>query len=242
MHDPMNLLSKEAKALLGTNHPMWTNGLFGDLSERKVTILNKMAADGFSPGWIQSIARFPTQMQEIICRLVIEKKLDCKAIEAGTGLKRPHIQATLSVARTLGLIDHVASDTMSEQRHIWRLRAEERRAARKEAKDNPQKFLTSVHVEKDGRQGVRHAQANALHKATQLLSGHSTAPAKPAVSKAPTPPVGPVIVETVIVEPDGVEADPSKRIVEVSLRMTVEELSDFVKTVNARKAEAAVTE
>jgi hypothetical protein len=230
-------LSKEAKELLGTNHPIWHNGLFGDMTERKVIVLNRMAADGFSPGWVQSIARFPTQMQEVICRLVIEKKLDGKAIQSATGLKRPHIQATLSQARTLGLIDQAASDTMSEQRRIWRLRAEERRAARKEAKDNPQKFLTSVHVEKDGRQGVRQTQASALLKATQLLHGHSTVPATPPVSKVPTPPVSPAIVESA-----GVEADPSKRVVEVALRMTVEELSDFVKTVNTRKAEAAVTE
>lgn len=245
MENPKNYLSKDALKLLGTNHPLWSNGLFGDMSERKVALLNKLAAEGYSHGWLQSIARFPTQLQEVICRLALEKGLDKRTITKETGMNFTHVATTFGQAASLGFLPSDKNDVMSSQRLIAREAAAARRLARKEARDNPQKLLSSAHVEKDGRFGVRPAQAEALLKATRLLNGgHSTAAAPaPAidvvatVAKATVSQALPIIVETA-----GIESDPSKRVVEVSLRMTVEELGDFVKAVNAKKEAGATAE
>lgn len=234
----MNFLSKDARKLLGVNHVVWENGYLGDMTEKKVELLNRYAAQGYSAGVAQQVGRFPTQMQEVILRLAIEKNLDKKQIVASTGLKNAMVHNAMSMGRALGFLPqgHLANDQLSVARRAYQARALQERIARKQARDNPQSVLPEV--TKGARQSFQSKQADALMRAKAILSGQPLPPAQEPAPIAANGHLQQADTRTVITSP-GIEKDPSKRVVEVTLQMTVEEIGDFYKALHASKEKPA---
>lgn len=228
-NDRTTFLSKEAKKLLGTNHPVY-HSFLGDMTERKNAALNLMAEEGYSSGWAQAVARFPTQAQEIIFRLLTEKGLSSAEIKKSVGFNQAQTSSVCAIARRLGYMeDPVEKPGLREGRIRYLESLRNARMQRKRMLENPQAALKSLKIEKGDRLAPKAQSIDKFAKAAALLNGTKTVDEHPLVPE-PAAPVNP----TVVVSP-GLDKDPSKRVVEVSLRMTVEELDDFVKAVNAKK-------
>jgi hypothetical protein len=220
-------------------------GPFGDLTAAKTGVINERPINSLS--WLLQVARFPTATHKIVLEL-FKSGMSPKDVAKTSGFSPSHVAACLSIARRLGVIPQ--SDHWLAKQHRAGAMRDARNKARSKVMSWSEREESKKHIDYiykvmgiTGETGKRpntaammkFSASKAFKALEKRYQERIAAEAAAAPAPLPMPVAEPIRLVTEQAKSGAFSEDPAKRVIEVTLQMTIEELQAFTASVNASK-------